>query len=172
MDASSEDIAVFACFAVLFLSPFLIPLIITLCIAGSRTRKWKKEKARRDHAVATGTEVETNPLVQEQNEDEFYDSEDEAEFAAQKAEQEADWTLTPRQKFRKEFKKCWSGKAAKQLAKEREREERRKLAKAVAKEIDRRERRRGQTAGASRDVALADDALPSYNNATASDAKH
>lgn len=172
MDADSEDIVVLACFVVLFLCPFFIPLAITACIAGSKTRKWKKEKARRNQAITAGTDVETDPLVEERNEDEWYDSEDEADFKAQKAEQEADWNLTPRQKFKKEFKKCWSGKAAKTLAKEKEREERRKLAKAVAKELDRRERRRGQNAGASHDNAPADDTLPSYNNATATDAKH
>lgn len=159
-----EDlIFIIAFFSFLILFPFGIILSVNSCIAAARTRAWKKKQA------AEADNIEAEPLNREE-EDDFLDTEDEEDYHAQKAEEQADKHLTTRQKFRKEFKKAWKGNV-KDAQKQREREERRKLAKAVAREVERRERRRArqeqQAGGSSNEV----EGLPSYNNAVASDRK-
>lgn len=157
---------------------------VTACIAGSRTRKWKKEQRRRlqsteetENLVPSSTSHIQRP--EDDVDDDFLDTEDEEDFKARKAEEELDRTLTTRQKFGKEFKKCWNGKGAEEAAREREREERRKIAKAVAREIERLERRRarktgniaGAGAGASACGAGGEDPLPRYEATISGDRK-
>lgn len=167
-----EDLIAGLAFIFLFLCfPLIFILSITACIAGSRTRAWKKEQAVRLQKLSS-PENEALVLEEEQEddlEDDFLDTEDEEDYKTKKAEEEADRHLTPRQKFRKEFKKVWGGKGAKNELREREREERRKVAKAVAREIERLERRRarrngggGAGAGSSSEAAAAGDLLPRY----------
>jgi len=139
-----EDLIAFGCFMVLFLAfPFLAVLGITGCVAYGRTKAW--DKARNERAVRLESS-ESNPLVENDENSDFYDTDDEIEHNARKAEEEADRSLTFRQKFRKEFKKMWNGKAKVDLVKQKEREDRRKLAKAVARELNRIERRKARAA--------------------------
>ena len=143
MDDDMQDLAVFAGVMVLFLSmPIIIVLSITGCVAYSRTKAW--DKTRNQGAL----NLESTRLVDTPSDDEsdFVDTDDEAEHHKRVAEVESDKSLTFNQKFRKEFRKCWSGKGREEVVKEKEREERRKLAKAVARELDRRERRRARRA--------------------------
>lgn len=150
-----EDLVAFGCVMVLFLAfPFFTVLGITGCVAYGRTKTW--DKARNQRAVSL--ESETNRLVEEDDESDFYDTDDETEHNTRKAEDEADKFLTFNQKFRKEFKKVWTGKGKVDVIKQREREERRKLAKAVAREMNRIERRRARAAAQGTDS----DDLPPY----------
>lgn len=144
-----EDFIAFAIVMLLFLAfPFFSVLGITSCIALSRTRAW--DKARNQRAVSLENS-ETNRLVAENDDEEsdFYDTEDEDEYNKRQAEDEADKHITFGQKFRKEFRKVWAGKCKDEILKQKEREERRKLAKAVARELDRRERRKARKAANS-----------------------
>ena len=154
--------------AFFILLPFALVFSVTACIATSRTRAWRKKLAQ-DQEAAHPESVPLAPT--EEEEDDFLDTEDEADYHAQKAEERADMQLTPRQKFRKEFKKAWSGNA-KDAQKQKEREERRKLAKAVAREVERRERRRARQSNQAGTSAGETEGLPSYNNAVAGDKKH
>jgi hypothetical protein len=142
MDDDMQDLVMFACVMLLFLSfPIIIVLSITGSIAYSRTKAW--DKTRNQGAVS----LESTRLVDTpSDESDFVDTDDEDEHNKRKAEEESDKSLTFNQKFRKEFKKCWSGKGREEVVKIKEREERRKLAKAVAREMDRRERRRARQA--------------------------
>jgi hypothetical protein len=138
-----EDLVAFGIVMVLFLSfPFLIVLSITGCVAYGRTKAWDKSRNHR----AVSLESENNRLVESDEESDFYDTDDETEHNERKAEEEADKFLTFKQKFRKEFKKVWTGKGNKDVMKQKEREERKKLAKAVAREMSRIERRRARQA--------------------------
>ena len=138
-----EDLIAFGIVMVLFLSfPFLIVLSITGCVAYGRTKAWDKSRNHR----AVSLESENNRLVESDEESDFYDTDDETEHNERKAEEEADKLLTFKQKFRKEFKKVWTGKGNKDVMKQKEREERKKLAKAVAREMSRIERRRARQA--------------------------
>ena len=154
-----EDILALCIFMALLLAfPFSIVFFTTACIAYARTKKWDKERATK----AAHIESETNTLL-DGEEDDFLDTEDEADYHERKAEEERDRLLTFNQKWRKEFGKVWNGKGAKQLIKEREREERRKLAKAIAREMDRRERHQARRAAAE-SLTGAGEALPPYKN--------
>jgi hypothetical protein len=134
-----EDLIAFCAVMVLFLSfPVSVALITTSCVAYSRAKAW--DKARNIKA----NNVETNRLVDNDDDSDFYDTDDEEEHNARKAEELAESHMTFREKWGKEFRKVWSGKGAKEIVKQREREERRKLAKAVAKELERIERRRAK----------------------------
>lgn len=133
-----DDLIAFCLFLVLFLSwPISVGLIITSCVAYARTKKWDKERNLKT------ANLETNRLV-EDDESDFFDTDDEEDYNARKAEELAESHMTFGQKWRKEFKKTFSGKGAEQIRKEKEREERKKLAKAVAKELERRERRQAR----------------------------
>jgi hypothetical protein len=146
-----EDIiAMCVVMGLLLTFPLSVVLFTTGCIAYSRTKKWDKERT----LGAAHVESEGDNLLEE--DDDFLDTDDEAEHNERKTEEVQDMLLTFNQKWRKEFAKVWNGKGAKQLIKEREREERRKLAKAIARELDRRERRK------ARKAAGAGDALPPY----------
>jgi biopolymer transport protein ExbB/TolQ len=135
-----EDVIALCVFAGLLIAfPLSVVLITTSCIAYARTKKWDKERTLK----AANLESETNNLLDTDEDDEFLDTDDESDH---KAEEEQDKFLTFGQMWRKELKKAWTGKGAKQMIKEREREERRKLAKAVARELDRRERRKAKKA--------------------------
>ena len=157
-----EDLIAFGIVMLLFLSfPFLTVLSITSCVAYSRTKTW--DRARNQRAISLESS-ETNRLVSDSTIDEdedFYDTDDEEEHNARKADEEADKYLTFGQKFRKEFRKVWSGKGKNEVLKQKEREERRKLAKAVARELERRERRKER---AERKKLAAED-LPAYTKA-------
>lgn len=165
-----EDLIVGLLFIILFLTfPFLLVLSILSCIAYSRTRTWQKEQARLHQPGA-------EPLVEdpEEEEDDFLDTEDEEDYKSRKAEEAADRNLTTRQKFRKEFGKAWRGNGVKDVAKQREREERRKIAKAVAREIERLERRRGRQQrenGGEGSSVRGEELLPRYEAAVAGDRK-
>jgi len=163
-----EDLVFSILFICVFITfPFALMLSVTACIAGSRTRAWKKKQA----AQAINLEAEAEPLAPtEEEEDDFLDTEDEADYHAQKAEERADMHLTPRQKFRKEFKKAWSGNG-KTALQQKEREDRRKLAKAVAREVERRERRRARQESHAGPSSTEGEGLPSYSNAVAADKK-
>lgn len=123
-------------------SPPSVFVLITSYIAYARTKKWDKERTLK----AANIKSETNTLF-DTDEDDFLDTDDEAEYNERMAEEEKDKFLTFNQMWRKEFRKVWNGKGTKQLVKERGREERWKPAKAVAREPDRRERRRARKAG-------------------------
>lgn len=144
----------------LFLFIFTLPLSITACIAATATRKWSQEKARRSKSGFQGTE-EANPLVDSSDSEpdvEFLDSEDEAyvrdkrdQKRREREETEADWRLTARSKFFKEWKKCWRGGEGtkEQLAKDRElkeQDERRKIAREAVREYLRVERKKARKA--------------------------
>jgi len=163
-----EDLIAFGIVMLLFLSfPFLTVLSITGCVAYSRTKAW--DKARNQRAVSLESS-ETNRLVADNNnnnnnnheESDFYDTEDEEEYNQRQAEEEADKHISFGQKFRKEFKKVWTGKGKNEVLKQKEREERRKLAKAVARELERRERRAARKAA---NKAQSEDDLPAYTKA-------
>lgn len=150
MDEDNEDIlAIFALIAVLILFisiPLTIALSITSCIAYSRTKAWDKERN-----LKLANLESSDPLVDpsSNDSDSDLDTDDEDELKARKAiklEEAADGHLTFNQKWRKEFKKVWSGKGAQETVRQKEREERKKMAKAIAKELDRRERRRARAA--------------------------
>jgi len=166
MDA--EDVITIFVFLSFLSLPVIIILSVTGCIAYSNTRTWQKEKSKRlldaeslDPLVSKQT-TETDDLEQQ----DLLDSEDEAEYREkqeEEAEKEADWKLTPRQKFKKEFKKCWSGKA--NVEKEREktaREERRKVAKEVVREMMRLERKMGRKMQFAFGGSDDDATLPTY----------
>jgi hypothetical protein len=156
-----EDLIAFGIVMLLFLSfPFVTVLSITSCVAYSRTKTW--DRARNQRAVSLEAD-EANPLVpssDDSEEEDFYDTDDEEEHNVRRAEEDADKHLTFGQKFRKEFRKVWSGKGKPDMIKQREREERRKLAKAVARELQRGERRKARAAA----KALSED-LPAYTKA-------
>lgn len=151
-----EDLIALGCaFMLVLVFPVLIVFSITSCIAYGRTKAW--DKARNQATVG----LEGTPLVSDDEDSDFYDTDDETEHNKRKAEEEADKSLTFRQKYRKEFRKLWSGKGREDVVKQKEREDRKKLAKAVARELDRRERRRARQAaraGESED-------LPPYKKA-------
>jgi hypothetical protein len=165
---------VFLCIGV----PLLLVFSIISCVAYSKTKAWKKEKAKR--AARVDGDVEMDPLVSEdEEEDEPLDSEDEAEITARKAEETQDWDLTTYQKWKKEIKKQWSGAAQRELTKKKEREDRTKIAKEVAREMLRAQRRqerkknsRGGKAQEAKEDASAqpeqEQGLPTYDVATAS----
>lgn len=155
-----EDIIVGMVILFLFLFVFTLPLSITACVAAANTRKWSQEKARRSQSGFQGTE-EANPLVDSSDsepDDEFLDSEDEAytrdkrdQKRREREETEADWRLTTRCKFFKEWKKCWKGGEGtkEQLAKDRElkeQDERRKIAREAVREYLRVERKKARKA--------------------------
>jgi hypothetical protein len=155
---------------------FLIFSVIS-CVAYSKTKAWKKEKAKR--AAQVEGDVEMDPLVSEDEEEEPLDSEDDAEITARKEEQNQDWNLTAYQKWKKEMKKQWSGAAQRELTKKKEREDRAKIAKEVAREMLRAQRRqerkknsRGGKAQEAEEDASAqpeqEQGLPTYDVATAS----
>ena len=136
--------------------PLAVVAFTTGCIAYSRTKAWDKER----NLKVVNAEASTL-LPDADSEDDFLDTEDEAEQTARKTEEEKDRFLTFNQMFRKQFRKVWCGKNGQQIIKERERQERRQLAKAVAKELDRRERRRARKA--EREAGF-EAAPPSYKN--------
>jgi hypothetical protein len=138
-----EDLIAFGIVMVLFLSvPAMIVCSITGCVAYGRTKAW--DRARNQGAIT----LESTSLVENHDDDEsdFVDTDDEDDYNKRKAEEEAEKTLTFKQKFWKEFKKCWNGKVSSELVKTKEREDRKKLAIAIAKVLDRRERRRARKA--------------------------
>lgn len=153
-----DDTAILAiCIIPLYiLIPCLAIFLVRAVPPYTRTKKW--DKARKQNA----TELEANTLLSPDDESDFLDTDDETEHNERKAEEEKDKYLTFRQKWLKELKKEWKGEAAKQVDKDKEREERRKLAKAVARELDRRERRR---ATKSESEAQDAEALPPYRKA-------
>jgi hypothetical protein len=143
-----EDLVAFGIVMVVLLSmPFALLMSIMSCVAYSRTKAW--DKKRNQGSIA----LESEPLVDD-DESDFLDTDDEEEHNKRKADEEADKTLTFKQKFWKEFRSAWNGKGRDEIMKNKEREERRKLAKAVAREMDRRERRRARAAakGQSEDL--------------------
>ncbi|KAF1942662.1 hypothetical protein EJ02DRAFT_453986 [Clathrospora elynae] len=150
-----EDLIAAGIVMLLFLSfPFITVLCITGCVAYSRTKAWDKTRNQR----AVSLEAETNRLVESDAESDFYDTDDETEHKERKAEEESDRFSTFNQKFRKEFRKVWTGKGKIDVMKQKEREERRKLAKAVAREMVRLERSKARQARKAED-------LPPYEKA-------
>ncbi|KAJ4348736.1 uncharacterized protein N0V89_010114 [Didymosphaeria variabile] len=129
------------CFMVglLIVFPLSILTLVLGSVAYSRTKAWDRERNQKSTA-------QESLLNKDDDDSEFYDTDDEAEADERKAEEARDAMLTFGQKWRKEFGKAWKGKGMAQMLKEKEREERRKLAKAVAKELDRRERRAARKA--------------------------
>jgi hypothetical protein len=128
-----EDLIAFGIVMMLFLAvPVMITCSITGCVAYGRTKAW--DRARNQGAIT----LESTRLVENPDDDEsdFVDTDDEDDFNKRKAEEEAEKTLTFNQKFRKEFKKCWSGKVSSELVKTKEREDRKKLAIAIAKVLE------------------------------------
>ena len=151
-------IAMGSMFALFLSFPFMAIAIATSCIAYSRTKEWEKKRT----LEAANTESEGINLL-DSDEDDFLDTDDEADYNERKAEEEADKFLTFNQKWRKEFRTVWKGRGKEQIKKDKEREERkerRKLAKAVAQELERRERRRANKA--AREEVGAEDTLPPY----------
>jgi hypothetical protein len=139
--------------------PFVLVALTTACVARSRTKEWDRKRR------SATTDVELNETLLNGEEDDFLDSEDEADFNERKAEVEADSRLTFNQKWRKEFRSAWKGRTKEMIQKEKEREERkerRKLAKAVAQEMERREARRAMKAARQETEVGDDEALPPY----------
>jgi biopolymer transport protein ExbB/TolQ len=152
-----EDILVFGAVLLLFISwPVSIAVIVTSCVAYSRTKEWDRKRNLKE------ANLETNRLVDSNSDDEsdFLDTDDENDYNARKAEELAESHMTFNQMWRKQFRKVWNGKGAKQVQREKEREERRKLAKAVARELDRRERRRAREAATNGELG---DSPPAYH---------
>jgi hypothetical protein len=151
-----EDLIAFGIVMVLFLAvPFMIVASITGCVAYGRTKAW--DRARNQGSIA----LESTSLVDNHDgESDFVDTDDEDDYNKRKAEEEVEKTLTFKQKYWKEYKKCWNGKVNSDLVKTKEREERKKLAIAIAKVLDRRERRRARKAAAQGQA----DELPPYKN--------
>lgn len=151
-----EDLILFIFFLVALIGvPTFIVFAILASVAYSRTKAW--DKARNQESISL--ESDSSKLLDD-NEDEFYDTEDEEESVKRKAEVEADRYLTFNQKWRKELGKCWSGGngQVRDAFKKKEREERRKLAKAVVREMQRVERKKAR-------VAAREDDLPAYKKA-------
>ena len=175
-------------FTILFLSFLLLaatsPLWLTAYIAFSTTRKWHKQKARRSAPGFADAEPESDPLVADpgadHEEENFLDSEDEAYYQAQqdqerreREEKQADWRLSTRAKFWKEFKRVWRSASSDEVKRERERkevEERRKIAREAVREYLRLERRRARRVQA-RDRKEGAMELPVYGNAFVERAK-
>ncbi|KAJ4289547.1 hypothetical protein N0V90_010876 [Kalmusia sp. IMI 367209] len=151
-----EDlIALCVMVALLVFFPFSVVVLILGLVSYSRTKAWDKARAKK---VAN---LESSTLLSDDDDSDFYDTDEEADRTERKAEEQRDAFLTFGQKWRKEFVKCWKGKGAAQLLKEREREERKKLAKAVARELERRERRKARKA--EREIKE-NEGLPPYKN--------
>lgn len=159
-----EDVYAICFLLTLLAFPFVVVLGTTGLVAYSRTKKWAAEKrAKLDPESSSSSSLLPTKDSSDDEESDYLDTEDEAEQTAAKVEAKADLHKTFAQMWRKEFKKVWSGKGVKRIAKEKEREERRKLAKAVARELDRRERRRARRA--QREMLSGDseaDTLPKY----------
>lgn len=140
-------------------APLLIVLSIVGCVAYTRTQAWDKTRNQR----SLGLEIETNRLVPSASDadcdSDLYDTDEEEERSKAKAEEEADRFITFNQKFRKEFRRVWSGKGGGEIAKKKERDDRRKLAKAVVREMARVERRKARKAEKG---ANEKDASPAY----------
>lgn len=150
----SEDvIALFFMIGVLIIFPLSVITFVFVCIAYSRTKAWDRARNQRTSAQ------ESLLNRDDDDESEFYDTDDETEANERKAEESRDAMLTFGQKFRKEFVKVWKGKGIVELQKEKQREERRKLAKAVAKELERRERRAARKAERAK---MGEEGLPPY----------
>jgi len=158
-------------FAAIFIVGFGFSLAfsITACVAWGRTKQWKKEKAHRNNPDA-----EEILLAASENENDSdldpEDSDDEAELKVRE-EARQDWTLTTKQKFRKELKKAWKGTGIVEARRIQEREERKKVAKAVAKELAKMERKRERKANKAGSSSAEADGLPTYHNAMANDQK-
>jgi signal transduction histidine kinase len=162
-----------------FLTILTLPLSITACIAASTTRRWSKEKARR---FRQGT-LEAEPFVEDSDselaDEDILDSEDEEYYTAkreqkqkEREERQKDWQLTAKQKFFKEYKKCWTGPAGgrDQLAKEKEmkdQEERRKIAREAVREYLRLERKRARKGQMAKKEGADAMELPSYKKVLA-----
>lgn len=161
-------------FFVLF--PFILIGTVVSCIAWSRTRAWKKDKAK--HFAKLDTDVELDGLIPEEqeSEDEPIDSEDEREINERKEAHKQDWELTTYNKFKKEMKRSWRGEDNKDAAAKKEREERAKIAREVAREMLRAERKRerkmnkihGKAQEAAKDAEDSEHSLPTYDVATSS----
>jgi len=167
-----EDIVFGILLFIFFFACLTLPLSITACLAASATRKWSKEKAR---YAQTGVE-EADPLVKdsESEDEEILDSEDEEYYNAkreqkrrEREEKLADWQLSTRAKFGKEWKKCWCGPAGNkdQLAREKElkeQEDRKKIAREAVREYIRGERRKARKTERAGEMEL-----PSYKKVVA-----
>ncbi|KAJ9656695.1 hypothetical protein H2198_004814 [Neophaeococcomyces mojaviensis] len=164
MDA--EDIIALFVFSSILCMPFILVLSITGCIAYSNTRTWQKEKARRLHDAESRDPLVSKSQSSFEEIEDFLDSEDEAEYREkqeEEAEEEAEWKLTTKQKFNKEFKKCWTGKAKAEKEREKkEKEERRKIAKEVVREMMRLEKKRSKKLQLGVAGSVEDAVLPSY----------
>lgn len=146
-------------FAAFLSFPFILIAFTTACIAHSRAKEWDRKRKTNDH------DVELNETLLAEEEEDFLDSDDEADYNERKAEKEKDSLLTFNQKWRKEFRAVWKGRTKEVIQKEKEREERkerRKLAKAVAQEMERRERRRASKAAREEAGVDGDEPLPPY----------
>lgn len=162
MDDDTLDlIMVFAFMLVVLALPLIIIFSISLAITYNKTVAW--DKARKEKQARIDA-IEEQPLVDEESDLDFVDTEDEEDYRKSKIEAENDDMLTFKQKFWKEWKKP-AAQNAKDEQKKKEREERRKLAKAVARQLDRLQRRRDgpSQAGLS---SQADTELPTYKTAT------
>lgn len=160
-----------------FILPLLLVFSIMACVAYSKTKAWRKEKSK--HVATTG-DVEMDPLVSEDEEEEALDSEEEAEITARKEAERHDWALTTYQKWKKELKNQWTGAAQRELAAKKEREDRAKIAKQVAREMLRAQRKQekknkqsqsGKAQEAVEDARTGQEqehGLPTYDVATAS----
>lgn len=146
-----EDLLAFgAVLTILIAFPFSIVALTLAIVSYSRTKAW--DRARNQRSTSLEASSSLLPNSNDDDDSEFYDTDDENEANERKAEEARDNMLTFGQKWRKEFGKCWKGKGVVQIQKEREREERRKLAKAVKKELERRERRRLRKEREGKDV--------------------
>lgn len=182
----NDDIFAICALLLLFTSPLLLVVTITLCIAYARTRAWQLATAT--SRLSSPSTLESHPLTSQSSADadniselvSDSDSDDEDAQAAKKeqAEREEEYGMTARQKFRKEFAKCWTGAGARALREKREkegREERRKIAREVAREVARLERKRARKVLREREQAgssVLGDGLPSYGNAVGLDRKN
>lgn len=139
------------------------PLLITGCIAGVATRKWAVERHRASYGLPTKADPEGDRLMNPTDEndsdtetDDFLDSEDEEYYnlkrqrrTQEREEREADLRLTPRAKFFKEWRKCWSGPGGTEEMRRKEREfkeqeQHRKIAREAVREYLRIERRKAR----------------------------
>lgn len=200
----NDDLFAICALIFLFTSPFLLVLTITLLIAYTRTRTWQIAMSKAN--VDSPSTLESHPLRSRNTPQSPADadsdfesdvdsqSEDEGEAAEKTKEIQEEYGMTARQKFRKEFVKCWTGSGARALREQKEkeeREERRKVVREVVREVARLERRRARKARSERKIVDGEvggsgpgassvgagvgeesDGLPSYGNAVGLDRKN
>lgn len=171
-----EDSVFMICFGLFLVVVLSLPLSLSACIAASRTRTWAKEKTGRNYTQLSSSDLEADPLVDSDAEDDFLDAEDEEYYNAKRQqkqrerdEEQADRALSTRAKFFKEWAKCWKGPNPEQRRLQEQelkaQDERRKIAREAVREYLRIERRKARKAALKQGGDNME--LPTYGKAVA-----